>query len=173
MYFGVYTIPCCSLYFESFINAWSNRAAFSIVGSTFWFFRMLETASAEEQLKYRQYLRVRIPENELLVKVDDHLEIKEEYLPYLEQIDFVYIDGNNLKVSNIDWSKTNININPQTVYKKDLSYATFADNNIVFKDFNGCILIGTDISDEKGSYGYENAIIDEKTKLPMNKRGLK
>ena len=130
----------------------------------------LELLDAQEKLKLQPYLKIRIPESELFIKVNDHYEIKDEYLPYLEQIDFVFISTENLKVSGIDWSKTNINIDPQKVYNKDLSYTKFADHNISFKNFDGCILIGADLSEELDSYGFENAIVDKYTKLPNKKQ---
>ena len=110
-------------------------------------------------------LKIAIPEEELLIQVDDHKEINPYYLKYISFIDFAYINTTNLKVSHIDWRNTNISINPQTVYNKDLSYAKFNDSNITFKKFDGCILIGTDISQELDSTGIENAITDETTLL--------
>ena len=118
-------------------------------------------------------LRIRIPIEELYIKVDDHFEINPNYLEYINFINFYYVPTDNLKVSHIDWSGTNISIDPQTVYKKDLSYAKFNDDNIVFKSFASCILIGTDISEEKESIGIEDAIIDETTKLPPSYRQTK
>ena len=110
---------------------------------------------------------------ELFIKVDDHLEINPYYLEYINFINFYHIPTDNLKVSHIDWSATNISIDPQTVYKKDLSYAKFSDANITFKSFAGCILIGTDISEEMDSIGIEDAITDETTKLPPSYRQTK
>ncbi len=130
----------------------------------------LETLDAEEKLKFRQLLRVRIPDNELLVKVGEHFEIRREYLPYLELIDFSFISSDNLKVSHIDWSKTNMSIDPQKVFIKDLSYCKVSDENLTFKDLSDCVLIGADLSEDKNSYGYENAIIDDETKLPKNRK---
>ena len=77
--------------------------------------------------------------------------------------------SDNLKVSGIDFSETNINIDPQRVYNKDLSGCRFGDDNIVFKSFEGCNLSGCDISDERESMGIENAYYDENTKLPYGK----
>ena len=114
--------------------------------------------------------RTRIPIEELYIQVDDHIEINPIYLEYINFINFNYVPSSNLKVSHIDWSGTNISIDPQTVYKKDLSYATFNDDNIVLKSFAGCIMIGTDVSQETDSIGIEDAITDETTKLPAGLR---
>ena len=113
-------------------------------------------------------LKISIPEDELIIKVDDHLEINPFYLGYIDFIDFKYIKTSNLKVSNINWSRTNISIDPQTVYKKDLSNAKFSDYNITFKSFAGCDLRGTDISEELDSIDIQDAITDESTNIHPN-----
>lgn len=113
-------------------------------------------------------LKISIPEDELIIEVDDHLEINPFYLEYINFIDFNYLNTNNLKVCNINWKGTNISIDPQTVYKKDLSNAIFGDHNITFKSFAGCNLRGTDISEELDSTGIEEAITDEYTKINPN-----
>ena len=113
-------------------------------------------------------VRIRIPIDELFIKVDDHIEINPLYLDYINFINFSYIPATNLKVSHIDWSGTNISIDPQTVYNRDLSYAKFKDDNIILKSFAGCNLTGTDISEELDSIGIEDAITDESTKVPLS-----
>ncbi len=110
-------------------------------------------------------LKISIPEDELIIKVDDHLEINPFYLDYIDFIDFNYINTNNLKVCNINWKGTNISIDPQTVYKKDLRNAIFGDHNITFKSFAGCDLRGTDISEELDSMDIKDAITDKSTKI--------
>ena len=115
--------------------------------------------------------RARIPENELLMIENDHYIIKPEYLPFIDYIDFSLITTKHLKVSGgIDWSNTNIVIDPQLVYMKDLSNSRFSDANIIFKDFSNCNLRGTDLGDEKDSYGYERAFVDETTILPSTNK---
>ena len=117
--------------------------------------------------------KTQIPESVLLITVGEHKEINPEYIPYLPYIDLSYVDTTNLKVSGIDWSNTNISIDPQKVFMKDLSYSKFSDENIVFKSFDECNLSGTDISDEKDSTITENIIVDDNTKLPeTNKRAV-
>ena len=118
-------------------------------------------------------LKISIPEDELIISVDDHLEINPFYIDYIDFINFNYIPTTNLKVSHIDWRGTNITIDPQTVYKKDLSYAKFNDNNITFKSFSGCNLTGTDISEELDSIGIEDAITDENTKVNQSNKQTK
>ena len=79
------------------------------------------------------------------------------------------IKSDRLKVSGIDFSNTNINIDPQLVYNRDLSNSIFDDNNFTFKSFKGCNLSGTDISKERDSVDYEEAIINDETMLPVKK----
>ena len=117
--------------------------------------------------------KTQIPESALIITVGEHREINPEYIPFLAYIDLSMLDSTNLKVSGIDWSNTNISIDPQKVFMKDLSYSKFSDENIVFKSFDECNLSGTDISDEKDSTITENIIVDENTKLPeTNKRAV-
>lgn len=110
--------------------------------------------------------KINIPFDELLVNRGDFYEINPIYIDYLRYINLGLISSNNLKASGIDFSETNIHLDPQRVYNKDLSHSKFDDDNLVFKDLSGCLLIGTDISLDKDCYGYENAITDETTKLP-------
>ena len=114
--------------------------------------------------------RIAIPDTELFVNVDDHHEINPKYLPYLCFVDFSFANTKGLKVSGIDWSETNIHLNPQEVFDKDLSNAKFGDNAFVFTSLKGCNLSGSDISKESESYGFDQAITDEHTKLPPQKK---
>ena len=111
----------------------------------------------------------------VVTKVEDHFEFGEEYIKYLKYIDLSPIhELANLKVSGIDFRGTNIKINPQTVYKKDLSYAAFDDENISFKSFEGCILDGTDLSDDMNSFGFDKAAsTNSDTKLPERNKEQK
>ena len=135
--------------------------------------RKLEDSYIMDQYKLLSIPKVRLPDKELLINVDDHLEINPIYLEYLPYIDFTLIKSDKLKVSGIDFRKTNINIDPQKVYRKDLSFSKFNDNNIIFKSFAGCDMRGTDISEEKDSYDLEYAIIDLDTKLPKSKQSIR
>ena len=71
-------------------------------------------------------------------------------------------------VSGINFLETNFQINPQTVYNKDLSNIVVGDNNIIFGNFNNCILYGADLSREIESLVFDGAYIDESTKLPKH-----
>ncbi len=126
--------------------------------------------NSQEKERLMSMLRLTIPNEELLVRVGNHFEIKREYQEFLDLIDFSFVDFNDLKVCGYKWDKTNAHINPQVVYKRDLSNAVFADHNFTFKNFEGCNIQGTYLGDEKDSYGYEKAIIDENTILPVKKQ---
>ena len=130
----------------------------------------IERHNISNKYKITNIPRVRISDDELLVKVDDHFEIKPEYLQYINIIDLQFLNTDNIKANNMDYSRSNIRINPQTVYKKDLSGSKFNDSNITFKNFSGCNLCGSDLSEEYESLtGLDEAIIDENTKLPKRR----
>ena len=127
------------------------------------------TSEMYEQLSNKKMgKRVMIDNDLLLVKVDDHIEFNEKYIPYLKYIDLSIVSSENLKVSGIDFSETNIVINPQAVYNKDLSNSTFDNNNLIFASFDGCNLSGANLEKEKESLIFDNAIIDDATRLPEN-----
>ena len=132
--------------------------------------QQLHEASGSEKSLYHS---VKIPRDILLKQVDDHLEIKDTLVPFIKYIDLseAGILESKLKVSGIDFTDTNIILLPQRVYKKDLSYSKFGDENL-FGDFSDVDLRGTDISNETNGYGFENAIIDENTKLPMKDKKI-
>lgn len=128
-----------------------------------------ETSEAYEQLSNKKMgQRVAIDKDLLLVKVDDHIEFNEKYIPYLKYIDLSIVPSDNLKASGINFIGTNIVINPQAVYNRDLSNSSFGNNNIIFGLFDGCNLSGTNLEDEKESLVFDNAIIDDATRLPEN-----
>ncbi len=114
------------------------------------------------------YHKYTIGDDILLVKVDDHYEIRSEFIRVLRFLNLSFTNTNNLKASGIDWSETNIIFNPQNVYNKDLSNAKFSDRNIS-GDLSGCNLSGSYIGEEVFPVGIENAITDENTVLPGGK----
>ena len=110
--------------------------------------------------------RVHIDDELLLIKIEEYVMFNPAYVKLLRYIDLSSISSEKLVASNIDFRGTNIVINPQLVYNKDLSDSLFDDNNIN-GSFEGVNLKGADISDEKWPVGIELAIIDEYTKLPQ------
>ena len=112
------------------------------------------------------YHSIKVDENLLFETVNDHFEVRSEFIPVLKFIDLSLVTPTNLKLSGIDWSETTLaSYNPQNAYNRDLSNAKFNDANL-FGDFTNCDLRGTDLKNEKWLIGIENAIIDENTILP-------
>ena len=124
----------------------------------------------EETSSKKMTKRIKINEDLLLKIVEDHFEINEKYIPYLKYIDFSFVSFDNVKVSNTDFRGSNAVINPQIVYKKDLSNSSFDDNNIVWASFKGCDLRGTNLENEMESCVFEDAILDNNTRLPNSKK---
>ena len=115
--------------------------------------------------------RIHLDESVYLQKIDDHYEFKPKYIPYLQHIDLSGLSLiPNLKASGIDYRETNASLNPQMVYKKDLSYTKLSDENISFKSLAGVNLTGADISADLNCYDYDKAIIDDDTLLPSRKK---
>lgn len=84
----------------------------------------------------------KITEDALFEWVDDHKEIRKEFLVcnMLRHYDLAYISFDHVKVSGIDLSYTNAEINPQTVYNKDMSEGNYSGLNFTLKDFTGVFL---------------------------------
>ncbi len=111
--------------------------------------------------------RINVGIDILIKKVDNHLEFNKSFIPYLKYINLSSVKTKNLKISGIDFRETNLYVyDPKYVYNMDLSGSSFDDTAFILKDFSGCDLRGTDLSRESDCSGYENAIIDENTKLP-------
>jgi uncharacterized protein YjbI with pentapeptide repeats len=80
--------------------------------------------------------------------------IKKEFIKVLKYLDLSNINCKNMIATDIDFRFTNIDIDPQKVFKKDLSYSRFGDNNIhKFRNFNGVNMTGCDISETRLSVG--------------------
>jgi hypothetical protein len=127
---------------------------------------------ADESMLEKLYHTVQIDEDTLFEKVDDHFVIRKEFVPVLKFLNLAFIDATDLKVSDIDFRGTNIRINPQVVYNKDLSYSKFDDENL-FGDFTNCNLKGADISKESLPVGIYKSIIDKNTVLPKQEKPTK
>lgn len=91
------------------------------------------------------YHSIKVDKDTFLVLVDDHYEIKSEFLSVLNFLNLEEIDTKNLKISGIDISESNLKINPQEVYNKDLSNATLDDKNLVSYNFEGVNMEGTNV----------------------------
>ncbi len=112
--------------------------------------------------------KVLVPEDVLLIRVDDHLEFNPDYIPYLNFINLSFVTTEHLKLSGLDLSQTNLTFDPQKIYNRDLSNCILSDNNVMFGNFALVDLRGAIVSEETESIGFEDAIIDENTRLPIS-----
>lgn len=129
----------------------------------------------KEQLtnKSVQIKKVKVSEEKLLIQVDDHLEINPIYATYLQYIDFSCIFSfDNVKVSGLDFSNTNAyNINPQTVYQKDMSNGNYEGINFEWKSFTGVNISNSKFTQGFYSYNFENAVAE--SAYYVNKQKIK
>ena len=85
---------------------------------------------------------------------DGSREIKKEFIRILKYFDLSNVSCNNMIATDIDFRFTNLDIDPQKVFNKDLSYSRFGDNNIhKFRNFDGVNMSGCDISETRLSIG--------------------
>ena len=83
--------------------------------------------------------RTTVSDDQLFIQVGDHLEILPWYLEN-ELLPVINLSSNsfdNVKVSGIDFTGTNANLDPQTVYNKDMSHGIYDGLNFTMKSFDG------------------------------------
>lgn len=123
--------------------------------------QLLEETKNLNRFKNTKKDRDDITAEMLFEKVADHLEVKNEFKNILSFLDLSLIDFSNVKIADLDFSYSNANINPQTVYQKDMSHGNYSGLNFDFKSFNG-----VNISDSIFDSYYINidgAVKNEKT----------
>ena len=107
-------------------------------------YKLLEQKILENKNKFEEK---RFKDDELiqLLLTQILLEEKRTRIGILKYIDLKKIDFTNQDIIYIDFTKTNANIDPQTVYLKELQYAKLTGD---FKDksFDGACICGTDFS---------------------------
>ncbi len=102
----------------------------------------------------------------LLKQVGDHLEINPEFREQLSFLDLSCIDFTNVKVSDYDFSGTNADINPQTVYQKNMSNGNYQGLNFISKNFKDVNIKGSSFVDCNMDFAIlEGAITDDNTKF--------
>lgn len=99
------------------------------------------------QINSKVYNRVIVPEELLLIEVGDHLEINPMFLNVIRFVDLYPISFKNVKVNGIDLSYTNAIINPQEVYKKDMSDGKYCGLNFNSYSFEGVNIANADFKD--------------------------
>ena len=83
----------------------------------------------------------------LLVKVDDHYEIREGYKNRLQQIDLRNVYLKNVYIAGLNFSNCKMNLFPQEVYKKDLRNCDFTGVHLTpFLNFSGVDIRGAKFS---------------------------
>ncbi|MBQ6282079.1 MAG: hypothetical protein IJK66_00915 [Bacilli bacterium] len=114
---------------------------------------LLKLVEASEKLGVdpkHLYCSIPIEKDVFLVPIDDHYEINRSLvdLSLLRFLNLSMIDFSNVKVSGLDFRGSGARINPQTVYKKDLSNGIFDASNIkFFDDFTGVNIEGADFTE--------------------------
>ena len=110
--------------------------------------RLVETTEKLGVDPKNLYCSIPIGKEELLVQIDDHYEINRNFVNYLRFLNLSMIDFSNVKVSGLDFRGSGARINPQLVYKKDLSNGIFDAGNIKFyDDLNGVNIEGADFTE--------------------------
>ena len=114
----------------------------------------------------------RFPIKNIFVKVDDHLEIKEEYKDILKYIDLSDFSFEGVKLEGIDFSFCNIDsLNPEKVYNKSLKGCNFDRVHFFpLTNFEGVDVTGCTFSDDDNDLTMDvinvtlkNAIYDDTT----------
>ena len=106
------------------------------------------------------------------VNPDGSKAIKKEFISILKYFDLSNISCNNMIATDIDFRFTNLDIDPQKVFNKDLSYSRFGDNNIhKFRSFEGVSMTGSDFSETRLSVGTSEKEKLEKLKEAASEQG--
>ena len=77
----------------------------------------------------------------------DHKEINPSVISILPFIDLSLVSFDNVKVDGIDFSNTNADIDPQKVYKKNMSRGNYSTLNFNLKNFTGVDISGSIFDD--------------------------
>lgn len=107
-----------------------------------------------------------VSEDVLFDIVDGHKVFKEVFKSQatLQFLDLSLISFDNVDVSGIDLSYTNAQINPQTVYRKNMSNSSFRGMQFISGDFSGVDIRNSDFSECNLDFALlDNAIKDDTT----------
>ena len=107
-----------------------------------------ESLEVLKQNKDVSLSNVKLNIENVFVKNGDHLEIIPLIIDMLKYIDLSLFKFDNVKVSGIDFRNCNININPQTVYNKDMKNCNLEGVHLSpFMNFSGVDIRGTKFGD--------------------------
>jgi len=125
----------------------NNSKAASLMNNIINSFLEIEKLSQENQKMFLHAFNV--PIDTLIINVNGHKEFNPRFRPFLKYINLITLNCENLNVSHLDLSETNIIIDPQTVYNKDLSFSKFSYYNVSeVAVLEGCNTQNTEIVDQ-------------------------
>lgn len=102
--------------------------------------------------------------DDFYIKEKGYYRIAPKYLDSLIDYDLLTVDFTNYLVKGVDFKGTNAAIDPQKVYKKDLSGADLSDVTLLNYDFHGVNIEGTTFTNEFAQTYQEKSL-----KLTKNK----
>lgn len=120
---------------------------------------------ASEDVTSRFLHKISIRQDDLFKEIDDHYEIDDKYKSVLKFLNLSTIDFTNVRLDNLDFRDTNATINPQLVYRKDISNSSFSRMNFpFFTDFTSVNISGTDFGECLDFINLEGALVKENSK---------
>ena len=102
--------------------------------------------------------------DDFYIKENGHFKIAPKYLDSLVDYDLLTVDFTNYLVKGVNFKDTNAAIDPQKVYKKDLSGADLSDVTLLSYDFGDVNIEGTTFTNEFAQTYQEKSL-----KLTKNK----
>ena len=107
---------------------------------------------------------IKISDSVLFEQKDDHLVIRNIFIPLLHLLDLSGVNFDNVDVRYLDFSKTNAVISIRNVYKMDISFSTFCDENILdWTDYTGVNITGTKLGENPSTMINVEGAIDNST----------
>lgn len=126
--------------------------------------KFIEILEIQKELSetYGELKRITLTSGHLFESVDGVRRIKSKWLPYLKYINLNKVNFEDVDISGVDFSYTNLKLDPQIVHNKDLRNCRFISHSSkewIFTseaNFTGCLLDGTYIDDAPVRVGINN-----------------
>ena len=96
-------------------------------------------------IENQNYCDLKIDSSILFDEYEDHKEIRSELIGDLAFLDLSDINFDEVKVSGINFSHSNVSLNPQTVYNKDMSNGVYDGVKFINNNF-------TDVNTDNSSF---------------------
>ncbi len=117
--------------------------------------KFLEILEIQKELSegYGETRRITLTSKYLFDIVDGVKRIKKKWLPYLPYINLDNVNWGNILIAGVDFSYSNLRLDPQVVHNKDLrgcKFVSISPKERIFDedaDFSGCLMEGTYIDD--------------------------